>query len=59
MTPRPKPVRLPTEEEIRRRLTELAIEANTLRSVLRVMRRRNRTRSAGAGVANRETTRAG
>lgn len=33
-------VKLPTEEALRRRLSELAGEMNTLRSVLRIVRKR-------------------
>lgn len=34
-----RPVRLPTEQQIRARLSTLAREANTLRALLRVVRR--------------------
>ncbi|MBX9584563.1 MAG: hypothetical protein K2X87_30035 [Gemmataceae bacterium] len=40
MTPRPRPVRLPPEDVIRRRLAALATEASTLRALLRLVRDR-------------------
>jgi hypothetical protein len=39
MSRRPRPIRLPREDDIRRRLTALATEANALRSLLRLIRR--------------------
>ncbi len=35
-----RPVKLPTEEQIRERLTHLATEANSLRRLLRIVRRK-------------------
>jgi hypothetical protein len=40
MSDRHRPIRLPTEGQIRRRLSTLATEANTLRALLRLIRRR-------------------
>jgi len=39
----PRPIKLPTEEQIRTRLSHLATEANSLRRLLRIVRRKNRS----------------
>lgn len=46
------PIRLPTEHEIRRRLSLLATEANTLRALLRLIRSRQKSRRSKEGVSN-------
>jgi hypothetical protein len=37
--PQPRPIKLPTEEQIRNRLSHLATEANSLRRLLRLVRK--------------------
>jgi hypothetical protein len=52
--PEPKQLSIPSEDEIKDRLTELALEMNTLRGVLKILRKREETRRKIVPKATRQ-----